>query len=147
MRAETRVGEATETVRRAPSLLHKYLYVLDEAQHLTSMVDARQCLLREPALPIGRLDQEVPVALRARASLREASRNPGWERFSVMPAIDHRGVFLGVVHRTSLRRAIANNAVSEPEAELIGLAIDLADLYWQTTAGLLLGALKEEDQD
>ena len=144
VRADTRVGEATETARRAPSLLRKYLYVLDETQRLTGMVDARQCLLREPALPIGRLEQEEPVALRARTSLREASRNPCWERFSVMPATDHRGVFLGVVRRVSLRRAMADNAVTEPEAELAGLAIDLADLYWQTAAGFLVGASNEE---
>ena len=144
VRAETRVGEAAETARRAPSLLRKYLYVLDEAQRPTGMVDARQCLLREPALPIGRLEQEKPVALRARTRLREASRNPGWERFSVMPATDHRGVFLGVVRRASLRRAMADNAVPEPEAELAGLAIDLADLYWQTVAGFLVGASKDE---
>ena len=147
VRAETRVGEATETARRTPSLLRKYLYVLDADQRLTGMVDARQCLVRDPALPIGRLDQEEPHALRARASLREASRHPGWERFSVMPATDHRGVFLGVVRRTSLRRALAEDVEPEPEAELTGVAIDLADLYWQTTAGLLLGTPGAERED
>ena len=147
VRAETRIGEATETARRTPSLLRKYLYMLDEDQRLTGMVDARQCLIRDPALPIGGLAQEKPQALRARASLREASRHPGWERFSVMPATDHRGVFLGVVRRTSLRRALAEDAESEPEAELTGVAIDLADLYWQATAGLLLGAGSRERED
>ena len=139
VRAETRVAEAAETARRAPSLLRKYLYVLDDAQRLTGMVDARQCLLRDPKLPIGRLEQEAPIALRARTSVREASRNPGWERFSVLPATDHRGVFLGVVRRTSLRRALADSAAPEPEAELAGLALDLADLYWQTAAGFITG--------
>ena len=139
VRVETRVAEAAETARRAPSLLRKYLYVLDDAQRLTGMVDARQCLLRDPKLPIGRLEQEAPIALRARTSVREASRNPGWERFSVLPATDHRGVFLGVVRRTSLRRALADSAAPEPEAELAGLALDLADLYWQTAAGFITG--------
>ena len=147
VRADTRVGEVTETARRAPSLLRKYLYVLDEDQRLTSMVDARQCLVRDPALPIGRLDQEEPQALRARASLRDASRHPGWERFSVMPATDHRGVFLGVVRRTSLRRSLAEDTEPEPEAELTGVVIDLADLYWQTTAGFLLGTPSAEHED
>ena len=147
VRAETRVGEATETARRAPSLLRKYLYVLDDAQCLTGMVDARQCLLRDPELPIGRLDQEEPVALRARTSLREAGRNPGWERFSVLPATDHRGVFLGVVRRSSVRRALADGNEPDAEAELADLALDLADLYWRSTAGLLLGTSSEEHRD
>ena len=147
VRPETRVGEATEIARRAPALLRKYLYVLDERQRLTGMVDARQCLLRDPALPIDRLDREEPVALRARTSLREASRHPGWERFSVLPATDHRGVFLGVVRRASLRRALADGTAPEPEAELAGLALDLADLYWQTAAGFITGATATHDED
>ena len=147
VRAETRVGEATETARRAPSLLRKYLYVLDDAQRLAGMVDARQCLLRDPELPIGRLDQEEPVALRARTSLREAGRSPGWERFSVLPATDHRGVFLGVVRRSSLRRAITGHGEPEPEGELADLVLDLADLYWRGTAGLLLGTSSEGHRD
>ena len=147
VRPETRVGEATEIARRAPALLRKYLYVLDEHQRLTGMVDARQCLVRDPVLPIGRLDREEPVALRARTSLREASRHPSWEHFSVLPATDHRGVFLGVVRRASLRRALADGTAPEPEAELAGLALDLADLYWQTAAGLITGATTTDDRD
>ena len=147
VRPETRVGEATEMARRAPALLRKYLYVLDEHQRLTGKVDARQCLLRDPELPIGRLDREEPMALRARTSLREASRHPGWERFSVLPATDHRGVFLGVVRRASLRRALTDGTTPEPEAELAGLALDLADLYWQTAADFITGAAVAHDED
>ena len=147
VRPETRVGEATEIARRAPALLRRHLYVLDERQRLAGMVDARQCLVRDPELPIGRLDQDEPVALRARTSLREASRHPGWERFSVLPATDHRGVFLGVVRRVSLRRALADGVAPAPEAELTGLALDLADLYWQAAAGLITGAATTEERD
>ena len=147
VRPETRVGEATEIARRAPALLRRHLYVLDERQRLAGMVDARQCLLRDPALPVGRLDQEEPVALRARTSLREANRHPGWERFSVLPATDHRGVFLGVVRRAGLRRALADGTAPEPEAELTGLALDLADLYWQAAAGFITGASAAHDED
>ena len=140
VREETSVGEAAESARRAPSLLRKYLYVLDREQRLAGVVDARQCLLRDPDTPIGRLVRRGPVALRARSSLREAGAHPGWERFSVMPVTDHRGAFLGVLRRTSLRRATAEPVAVEPKAELGDLAIDLADLYWQATAGVLVGA-------
>ena len=135
VRAETRVGEATEIARRAPALLRRHLYVLDERQRLTGMVDARQCLLRDPELSIGRLDQEEPVALRARArTCARPSRHPGWERFSVLAATDHRGVFLGCraplesapgAHRQRRRRS--------PRRSWSDLALDLADLYWQST--------------
>ena len=72
VRREIRVGEARAIVRRAPELLRKYLYVLDNAR-LTGVVDARQCLLQPADLRISSLLQPNPVALRARTSLREAS--------------------------------------------------------------------------
>ena len=149
VRTETRIGEAAEAARRAPSLLRKYIYVLDEAQRLTGMVDARQCLVQDPTRPIGRLGPEEPVALRARTSLREASRHPGWERFSVLPATDHRGVFLGVVRRTSLRRALVDRSAVEPEGEveLTGLTLDLVDLYWQAAASIVAGAPTTDGRD
>ena len=147
VRPETRVGEATELTRRVPALLRGYLFVLDEHQRLIGMVDARQCLLHDPALPIGRLDREEPVALRARTSLRESSRHPDWERFSVLPVTDHRGVFLGVVRRASLRRALAEHAAPEAETELAGLALDLVDLYWQSAAGFITGATTDDDRN
>ena len=56
-------------------------------------------------------------------------------------------MFLGVVRRSTLRRALAGDAEPEPEAELAGVALDLADLYWQTTAGLLLGTPGGERED
>ena len=144
VREDATVGEAAASARRTPSLLRKYLYVLDEGQRLVGVLDARQCLLRGPDLPVGGLVRRDPVALRARSSLSEANAHPGWERFSVMPVTDHRGAFLGVLRRSSLRRATAEPAAAEPKAELGDLAIDLADLYWQTTAGVLVGTGKEE---
>ena len=147
VRAETRVGEAIAIARRAPALLRKYLYVLDDAQRLTGLVDARQCVLHEASMPVGRLADPEPAALRARASLREASRNPDWENFSVLPVVDHRGVFLGVLRRASLRRAIAESAAREPDTGLSGLAIDLADLCWETTAALFVDTSRKEGRD
>ena len=145
VREETRVGEAAAIARRTPSLLRKYLYVLDEEQRLIGVVDARQCLLRDPDLPISRFVRRDPVALRARSTLREAGAHPGWERFSVMPVTDHRGAFLGVLRRTSLHRASAEHTTVEPKARLGELAIDLADMYWQTAAGALVGTGRERD--
>ena len=144
VRAETRVGEAIEIARRAPALLRKYLYVLSDAQRFSGTVDARQCLLQEASMPVGRLAHAEPEPLRARASLREASRNPVWERFSVMPVVDYRGVFLGVLRRATLRRTMVESAAAAPEGGVADLAIGLADLCWQTAAGILVAAPEEE---
>ena len=144
VRSDSRIGEATEMARRAPELLRKYLYVLDEAQRLIGVVDARQCVVRSPHSPIAELQTKSPVALRARASLREARLNPAWERFSVLPAVDHRGIFLGVVRRMSFFRAIAVEDNQAPTESFANLALALAELYWQASTGLLAGTLQED---
>ena len=144
VRSNTRIGEAAEIARRAPEMLRKYLYVLDEAQRLTGVVDARHCLLEDPERAVGTLERRDPVSLRARAAIREAQLNPAWERFSVLPVVDHRGVFLGIVRRMSLFQAIAAQTADSPKEGLSDLALALAELYWQASTQFLPGALNEE---
>jgi len=139
VRADTRIGEAVEIARRAPASLRKYLYVLDEAQHITGVVDARHCVLQDAARPIGAIEQEVPVALRARTGLRQAGLSEAWERFDVLPVTDHRGVFLGIVRRKSLFSAISEQGSLAPHEDPGALALDLVELFWGTASRLVLG--------
>ena len=144
VRSKTRIGETAEIARRAPEMLRKYLYVLDDAQRLTGVVDARLCLLEDPERAIGTLERREPVSLRARASIREARINPAWEQFPVLPVVDHRGVFLGIVRRMSLFQAIAAERDEAPKESLTDLALALAELYWEASTGLIGGALTNE---
>ena len=138
VRPDTRVEEVRELARRAPELLRKYLYVLDPGQRLTGVVDARQCLFEDADRRIGSLLRKDPVALRARTSLRQASLSPAWERFAVLPAVEHHGVFQGVVRRMTLFRALAAQSGPASQEDLAQLAIDLAELYWQAASNLLV---------
>jgi len=95
--------------------------------------------LQDAARPIGAIEQENPVALRARIGLRQASLAEAWERFDVLPVTDHRGVFLGVVRRTTLLHACSEQGASAPQEDLGGLAFDLAELFWGMTSRLVLG--------
>ena len=141
VRADTRIGEAIALARSAPASLRKYLYVLDETQRLAGVVDARQCVLQDSSRPIGTIDQEEPVALRARTGLRQASLVEAWERFDVLPVTDHRSVFLGVLRRKSLFGAISDQGPLVSHGDLGGLAFDLAELFWGTTSHLVLGGM------
>ena len=138
VRPDTRVEEARAMARRAPELLRKYLYVLDPGQRLTGVVDVRQCLFEDADRRIGSLLRKDPVALRARTGLRQASLLPAWERFAVLPAVEHHGVFLGVVRRMTLFRALAAQSGPAGQEDLAQLAIDLAEMYWQTASSLLV---------
>ena len=143
VRPETSIGEAVELARRSPALLRKYLYVLDDDQRLVGVVDVRDCLLRDAALPMREVQLAGPIALRARGGQRQASLMEAWERFDALPATDRRGMFLGVVRRASLLRAIAESGGGTPKGDLSDLALDLAELYWRTASFFLAGPVKD----
>lgn len=143
VRADTNIGEAVEIARRAPVALRKYLYVLDENHRLVGVVDARQCVLQDAERLIGSADQEEPIALRARTGLRQACLTEAWDRFDVLPVIDHRGVFLGVVRRRSLFAAIQGVGQPAQNQALGKLAFDLVELFWGTTSNLVLSGMSD----
>ena len=143
VRMETNIGEAVELARRAPASLRKYLYVLDQDQRLTGVVDVRDCLLQEAARPIREVQRTEPIALRARGGLRQASLMEAWEGFDVLPVTDRRGVFLGVLRRAALLRAIAETGSPAPKDGLGDLALDLAELYWRTASFFLADPAKD----
>ena len=135
-RVDAEAGETIALARRAPQSVRRYLYVLGDEQRLVGVVGARQCALSDPALPIARLMIAMPSSLLARTRLQEAVHNPDWERFDMLPVVDRRGIFLGVVRRNTLQRALRGEEASAARVDVTDLALDLADLWWQTACSL-----------
>ena len=145
-RVDAEAGETIALARRAPQSVRRYLYVLGDEQRLVGVVGARQCALSDPALPIARLMNAVPSSLLARTRLQEAVHNPDWERFDMLPVVDRRGIFLGVVRRNTLHRALQGEEASAARVDVTDLALDLADLWWQTAAAFLIDTSKQEEK-
>lgn len=145
-RADAEAGETIALARRAPQSVRRYLYVLGDEQRLVGVVGARQCALSDPALPIARLMEARPVALPARTRLHEAVHNPHWERFDMLPVVDRRGIFLGVVRRNNLQSAVQGEGASAARVDVTDLALDLADLWWQTASAFLIDTSKQEEK-
>ena len=66
-----------------------------------------------------------------------------WEGLDILPVTDRQGVFLGVVRRAAVLRAIAETGGPVAKAGLGDLALDLAELYWRTASSFLAGPAKE----
>ena len=145
-RADAKASETIALARRAPQSLRRYLYVLNDEQHLIGVADVRKCALSEPTMSIARLMNPMPIALPARTRLREAVHNPHWEEFDVMPVVDRRGIFLGVVRRNTLHRAMQGEEASTARVDVTDLALDLADLWWQTASAFLVDTSKQEEK-
>ena len=145
-RADAEVGQTIALARRVQQSVRRYLYVLGDEQRLVGVVGARQCALSDAALPIARLMVPSPVALLVRTRLQEAALNPHWERFDMLPVVDRRGVFLGVVRRNNLQRAVQGEEASAGRVDVTDLALDLADLWWQTASAFLIDTSKQDEK-
>lgn len=141
VRAEMRAGDVMRLARKRPHQLRQYLYVLDEQQRLIATVDARTCLLAKRETAIEALMKADPVALRARMSLGEVRQHPAWTRFGLLPVVDRRDHFLGIVRRATLLHASAPDSVPMPGAGFGETLLSLADLYWRGSAALFTPAM------
>ena len=135
---ETTVREAIALARGTPAALRRYLYVLEPGQRLAGVVSSRACMLRDPEERLGDIADAAPVALRARGGVDAAGRNPAWERWDLLPVVDHRGVFLGALRRRRMREALG---AADPAAASgwLDVGMGVADAWWGVAAGFLLG--------
>ena len=64
----------------------------------------------------------------------------------MLPVVDRRGVFLGVVRRNNVQRAVQGEEASTGRVDVTDLALDLADLWWQTAAAFLIDTSKQDEK-
>ncbi len=138
VRAEMSVGNAVRLARRSPELVRNYLYVIDETQRLTGTVDIRKCLIAPRNTPILPLIKPEPIVLPARMSLLEARENEAWTRFNVLPVVDRKNTFLGVLRQRKLEQALGERTGATRGGGVNDVILDLFELYWQSYSRLLL---------
>ena len=79
--------------------------------------------------------------LSAAAPLASAAAHEGWERAAVLPVVERSERLLGVLRKSTLRRALAQTEGGRPEAGEATIAGVLAHGYWDAVSGLAEAAL------
>lgn len=134
--ADTGVADALARVRRGGEAEVAQLYVVDAGQRLLGTVDLH-ALLRAPAtLALGALMREADGTLSAAAPLSSTAASDAWERAAVLPVLDRDERLLGVLRRSTLRRALAEAASAERDAGETTIAAVLARGCWDAFSGL-----------
>jgi magnesium transporter len=142
------VGDAIMLARRMPEYLRKYLYITDQQNHLSGVLDVRQCLIvADSSAPIDSIVSRNVVFLRARSSATAAKRDANWRRFDVMPVVDRDGVLLGVVRRRNLLDESADSDVQPAVPAVLTAALDVAEVYWDTASRLFLPVAHADEAD
>jgi predicted transcriptional regulator len=80
-----------------------------------------------------------PQRLAADSDLATVAGNPAWQQFDMMPVVDKRDAFLGVIRHRTLRQLAPTGPESPGPVEIINVAMTIADMYWTSLSILATG--------
>lgn len=133
---ETRIEETLERLRQSPDEAGCYLYVVDGDKRLLGFVPLAEAVRSDPAKPVSQIMTPGIHALPARTALASIRGNEAWDDFQTLPVVERKDRFVGVLHRSTLVRALAQRHPAE-QADVIGDGLTgLVSAYVVAAAGL-----------
>jgi magnesium transporter len=133
---QSSAGEALARVRLGGETEVEQVYLVDPEQRLLGVVELAALVRTAETAVVATLMRQPFGVLSASAPLASAAAHEGWERAAVLPVLERNERLLGVLRRSTLRRALAQtegSAPAEGEATIVGF---LADGYWEAVSGL-----------
>lgn len=104
---DCQVSEALHHIRVAGELLHSdYVFIVDRERFLRARVRNVELLRAVPDLPIMEIAETGLHALPGRLSLYRAAEHPDWAGVDVMPVINRRQQFIGIIRHVDLRKGL-----------------------------------------
>lgn len=117
-------------------LLHA-VYVTDRQHIFAGMLDVRKLLFADEQQLAGELMQPAEITVTARTELSGLRGDAIWAGQNELPVLDHDQRFLGVLHRTSVHKALAQLLARRPDNNgLAGTVLALSELLWTACAGI-----------
>jgi len=131
------VNEVINVIKNSSELWHNEIFITDDKQQLAGVVEVRQLLTTDSNQPMKMIMKSPGESIPARASLDSVRNKPEWQYKENFPVIDHMGIFIGVLSRTSVHEVMADNAVPNKQEDYTGTALAVAELFWDACADLL----------
>jgi magnesium transporter len=132
---QTTILEALERVQAARSSI-AHVFVVEDDQRLGGLIAVDALLRAGAAARIGDLARPPSAMLPAALPLATAASDSGWQTSVALPVVDRAGRLVGLLHRTTLTRALTRHESSDTrpgEASLTGV---IARSYWEALSGL-----------
>lgn len=141
------VGEVMRVIKNSAEILHNDIYIIDNKQHLVGQVATRQLLVSSADLKMKKMMKKPTHSLAARVSVKSIKSIPDWHNHDNYPVVDHKGVFLGVLDRAALNKSMDIAGEGRAEPELAGTAIEVAELFWEACANMIIPKQTLSDRD
>lgn len=123
-------GQVNRLIQNDPDGVFYYIYVVDRDHRLTGVVDLRQVMRADPAVPVSAIMHTDLTTLAAGTDLITLLRHPGWRDLDALPVVDEKGIFLGMI-RQRLIRQLSQEAEREGHSiESWEVLLALGELYW-----------------
>lgn len=120
-------------------LLHA-VYITDRSHRFSGALDVRDLFFANEKQLAGELMYKVDNVITARSTLNSMYHDEIWSGQSELPVVDHNRRFLGVLHQSSLHKAIDHfNRQGSRDNALAVTALALSELIWNACAGIFSG--------
>lgn len=138
LRATLTVAQAQLILRRSPNRFHQRLYVVDTQERLLGALDPVVMLAADPETPLSDCGLRPVTRLQRRHPLAVAARLEAWKRWTVVPVVDSKERFVGILQRDTVMRLEqlrSRTLVSRP----LSVALSFAELLWLGLAAMTGG--------
>ena len=119
-------------------LLHS-VYITDRSHAFAGALDVRDLFFAGEQQLAGELMYKVDNVVTARSTLNSMHHDDIWSGQSELPVVDHNRRFLGVLHQSSLNKALEHFNRGANDNALAETALALSELIWNTCAGIFSG--------
>ncbi len=80
-----------------------------------------------------------PLRLAADADLALVVMNTAWLQLDMLPVVDKAEAFIGVIRHRTLRQIAQSRRKGPGPADVVNLAMSIADMYWTSLSVLAAG--------
>jgi len=133
------VADAQKHLRRLAGEVAYNLYVTDRDHRLVGVVTVRELLLARPKETLETIMKPQPLRLAADADLAVVVINPAWLQLDMLPVVDKTEAFVGVIRHRTLRQIAQARHKGPGPAEVVNVAMSIADMYWTSLTILAAG--------
>lgn len=131
-------AEALERLRLTPEEVTYYLYVVNDQQRLTGVLNLKELLRARPGQQLGSLCRRSVHTLSARSPWDALLAHRGWRWVHALPVVDEHGIFLGAI-RYEVVKQIEQDLSGDAGLSVspAGASSALGELYALSVRGLL----------